>query len=48
MRKAFLKNSQAKLLEMKKQVMAEIRQDLKQGREGTKDDGMDAYDLASE
>jgi DnaK suppressor protein len=48
MRKAFLKNAQAKLADMKKQVMAEIRQDLKQGREGTKDDGMDAYDLASE
>ena len=48
MRKAFLKKAKATLLEMKREVMAEIRQDLKQGREGSKDDGMDAYDLASE
>jgi DnaK suppressor protein len=48
MRKAFLKSAQVTLTAMKKQVMAEIRHDLKQGREGSKDDGRDAYDLASE
>lgn len=48
MRKAFLKKAKATLLDMKKQLMAEIRDDLKQGREGSKDDGMDTYDLASE
>jgi RNA polymerase-binding transcription factor len=48
MRKAFLKSAQATLLGMKKQVLAEIRHDLKQGREGSKDEGMDTYDLASE
>ena len=48
MRKAFLKKAKATLLDMKRKLMAEIRDDLKQGREGSKDDGMDTYDLASE
>jgi DnaK suppressor protein len=48
MRKAFLKKARETLQEMKKQLLAEIKQDLRQGREGSKDDGMDAYDLASE
>ncbi len=48
MRKALLKNVREKLLEMRRQVMREIDNDLKQGREGAKDDGMDTYDLASE
>jgi len=48
MRKAFLKKANATLAGMKDQLMVEIRQDLKQGREGSKDDGMDTYDLASE
>jgi DnaK suppressor protein len=48
MRKAVLKNVREKLLEMRRQVMREIDNDLKQGREGAKDDGMDTYDLASE
>jgi DnaK suppressor protein len=43
-----LKNARDKLLEMRRQVLREIDNDLKEGREGTKDDGMDTYDLASE
>ncbi len=48
MRKAFLKNVREKLLETRRQVLKEISNDLKQGREGAKDEGMDTYDLASE
>src|SRR6266849_4256881 len=48
MRKAFLKSAREKLLEMRRQVLREISNDLKQGREGAKDEGMDTYDLASE
>jgi DnaK suppressor protein len=48
MRKTFLKTARETLLEMKKQLLAEIQQDLKQGREASKDEGMDTYDLASE
>jgi len=48
MRKSLLKNARDKLLEMRRQVLREIDNDLKEGREGAKDDGMDTYDLASE
>jgi RNA polymerase-binding transcription factor DksA len=48
MRKTTLKNSKQLLLEMKRQILREISEDLKHGREGAKDDGMDTYDLASE
>lgn len=48
MRKAFLKSARDTLTEMKKQLLTEIQQDLKQGREASKDEGMDTYDLASE
>ena len=48
MRKAFLKSARETLLEMKQQLLEEIRHDLKRGREASKDEGMDAYDLASE
>ena len=48
MRKAALKSAQKSLSEMKRQLMREINEDLKLGREGSKDDGMDTYDLASE
>jgi DnaK suppressor protein len=48
MRKTTLKNARERLLEMKRQIMREINDDLKHGREGAKDDGMDTYDLASE
>jgi len=48
MRKAFLKTARETLEAMKRQLLAEIQQDLKQGRETSKDEGMDTYDLASE
>src|SRR5574337_971733 len=48
MRKAFLKAARERLLEMRRQVLREIDSDLKEGREGNKDEGMDTYDLASE
>ncbi|GIW42084.1 MAG: molecular chaperone DnaK [Candidatus Binatia bacterium] len=48
MRKAFLKAQKQRLLELKKQLLREIDQDLREGREGRKDEAMDAYDLASE
>jgi len=37
-----------RLTEMKRQVLKDINNDLRRGREGAKDDGMDTYDLASE
>ena len=48
MRKAFLKSARDTLAGMKKQLLEEIKHDLKQGRETSKDEGMDTYDLASE
>ncbi len=48
MRKALLKGAKDSLLDMRRQVLREIDNDLRQGREGAKDDGMDTYDLASE
>jgi len=48
MRKVFLKSARDTLVAMKKQVLEEIKHDLKQGREASKDEGMDTYDLASE
>jgi RNA polymerase-binding transcription factor len=47
-RKAFIKQAKETLLEMKAQVLRGIRDDLKEGREGQKDDGRDTYDVASE
>lgn len=47
-RKMFLKQSREKLLGMKSQVLRGIKEDLKEGREGDKDDGRDTYDVASE
>jgi DnaK suppressor protein len=48
MRKAFLKTAKESLLRMREQVLADIENDAKTSREGQKDEGMDAYDLASE
>jgi DnaK suppressor protein len=48
MRKAFLRSAREKLTEMRRQVLREMNDDLKEGREGAKDEGMDTYDLASE
>lgn len=48
MRKTTLKNAKELLSEMKRTILRDISEDLKHGREGAKDDGMDTYDLASE
>lgn len=48
MRKAFLKSAREKLLDLRRQVLREMNEDLKQGRESGKEEGMDTYDLASE
>ncbi len=48
MRKAALKAARVRLEDMRKSLMHEIKDDLRQGREGSKEDGMDTYDLASE
>lgn len=47
-RKAFLKQAKETLLDMKTQVNRVIREDLREDREGQKDEGRDAYDVASE
>lgn len=47
-RKAFLKQAKGRLLDMKAQVLRGIRDDLREDREGQKDDGRDTYDVASE
>lgn len=48
MRKAALKTAKTRLEEMRRALLREIKDDLRQGREGAKEDGMDTYDLASE
>lgn len=48
MRKTVLKAAREKLQEMRRQVLRELGEDLKEGREGGKQEGMDTYDLASE
>jgi len=48
MRKAFLKKARATLEEMREQTLRHVQQEVAEGREQIKDDGMDTYDLASE
>ena len=48
MRKEFLKKANDTLLEMKKQLLREIRDDVRDESEGGKDEGRDTYDLASD
>ena len=48
MRKDFLKKSTYSLTEMKKQLLREIQDRLKEESEGLKDEGRDTYDLASD
>jgi len=48
MRKTALKNAKTRLEDMRRALLREIKDDLRQGREGAKEDGMDTYDLASE
>ena len=48
MRKAFLKKARETLEGMRSQLLRNARQDLSEGRDSSKDEGMDTYDLASE
>jgi DnaK suppressor protein len=48
MRKAFLKASREKLLAMRRETLREMSDELREGRDGSKEEGMDTYDLASE
>lgn len=48
MRKAFLKKARAMLDEMRAQTLRSVQQDIEEGRDHQKDDGMDTYDLASD
>src|SRR5213080_2347002 len=48
MRKAFLKKARDTLQEMRAQLLRNVQAELHEGREQTKDEGMDTYDLASD
>lgn len=48
MRKAFLKKAKETLLDMRLQLLRNVKSELHEGREQTKDEGMDTYDLASD
>jgi len=48
MRKAFLKKSRETLQETRSHLLRTVQQDLNQGRDQNKDEGMDTYDLASD
>ena len=48
MRKELLKKAEETLLETKKQLLREIRERVKEETEGSKDEGRDTYDLASD
>lgn len=48
MRKAFLKKSRETLEAMRAHLLRNVRQELHEGRDQTKDEGMDTYDLASD
>ena len=48
MRKDFLKKTKESLTEMKKQLLREIQDRLKEESEGLQDEGRDTYDLASD
>jgi DnaK suppressor protein len=48
MRKAFLKKSRETLEAMRGQMLRNVQQELQEGRDSAKDEGMDTYDLASD
>ncbi len=48
MRKTFLKKAREALQEMRAQLLRNVQEELHEGREQTKDEGMDTYDLASD
>jgi DnaK suppressor protein len=47
-RKKFLNKTRERLQDMKDRLLADIDSEMRAEREGNKDEGMDAYDLASE
>ena len=48
MRKAFLKKARDTLQEMRAQLLRNVQAEVHEGREQSKDEGMDTYDLASD
>jgi DnaK suppressor protein len=48
MRKTFLKKARETLQEMRAQLLRNVQEELHEGREQTKDEGMDTYDLATD
>jgi len=48
MRKAFLKKARETLNDMREQLLRSVQDELHEGRDQTKDEGMDTYDLASD
>ena len=48
MRKTFLKKARETLEEMRGQLLRNVQAELHEGREQTKDEGMDTYDVASD
>ena len=48
MRKTFLKKARETLQEMRAQLLRSVQAELHEGREQSKDEGMDTYDLASD
>ena len=48
MRKAFLKKARETLESMRAQMLKSVQQELQEGRDQNKDEGMDTYDLASD
>jgi DnaK suppressor protein len=48
MRKAFLKKARDALTAQKQQILRQLDEEFREGREGALDEGMDTYDLASE
>src|SRR3954447_6055378 len=48
MRKTFLKKTREALVARKEQILKQLNEELKEGKESALDEGMDTYDLASE
>lgn len=48
MRKAFLKKARDALTVQKQQILRQLDEEFREGKEGALDEGMDTYDLASE
>ena len=48
MRKTFLKKTREALVARKEQILKQLNEEVKEGKEAALDEGMDTYDLASE